>query len=294
MGYEKDRQIQEWDYVPTQILTEYFRHQYKLPDDGRLDGMVYPSAQRKRGCSVVIFASQDDSSPRRLFPLGESDPTYRRGFRGGCTFKTRYLLSPRSQPAGRRSGVYSQLSMARITDRKYHLRNPLIGLASVFLGAGSLLLSCGSGGAGGGDPAFEPDVENCGGFTVDAAAAVFNVPAAGWRDDSQPLGENSRWCIFNSSENSELGLNFSISRADSVDEAKIEFQQFRGNVGTAVSILGEEGQKPHDVPGLGDEALWTPVPGSLHARKGRYSVQVNRPSDEETQIRIMRKILREE
>jgi hypothetical protein len=52
------------DYVPTQILTEYFRHQYKLPDDVRLDGIIYPSAQRKRGRSIVIFASQDDLNPR--------------------------------------------------------------------------------------------------------------------------------------------------------------------------------------------------------------------------------------
>ena len=53
------------DYVPTQILTEYFRHQYELPDKGRLDGILYPSAQRKRGKSIVIFATQDDLDPRR-------------------------------------------------------------------------------------------------------------------------------------------------------------------------------------------------------------------------------------
>ena len=52
------------DYVPTQVLTEYFRHQYKLPDKARLDGIVYPSAQRKRGKSIVIFASHADLDPR--------------------------------------------------------------------------------------------------------------------------------------------------------------------------------------------------------------------------------------
>jgi hypothetical protein len=51
------------DYVPTQILTEYFRHVYKEKDSPRLDGIVYPSAQRKRGKSVVIFASHQELNP---------------------------------------------------------------------------------------------------------------------------------------------------------------------------------------------------------------------------------------
>ncbi len=52
------------EYVPTQILTEYFRHRYRLPDHSQLDAIVYPSARRKNGRSVVIFASQEDLSPR--------------------------------------------------------------------------------------------------------------------------------------------------------------------------------------------------------------------------------------
>ncbi len=50
--------------VPTQILTEYFRHRYRLHDGGQLDGIIYPSARRKHGRSVVIFASQEDLNPR--------------------------------------------------------------------------------------------------------------------------------------------------------------------------------------------------------------------------------------
>jgi hypothetical protein len=53
------------DYVPTQILTEYFRYQYQLPEKGQLDGIVYPSAQRKRGSSIVVFASLEDLNPSR-------------------------------------------------------------------------------------------------------------------------------------------------------------------------------------------------------------------------------------
>lgn len=47
------------EYVPTQILTEYLRLHYKSVA-GRLDGIVYPSAQHNRSRSIVIFASYGD------------------------------------------------------------------------------------------------------------------------------------------------------------------------------------------------------------------------------------------
>jgi hypothetical protein len=51
------------EYVPSQIVTEYFRHRYRFADKSQLDGLVYPSAQRKGGQSAVIFASPDDLNP---------------------------------------------------------------------------------------------------------------------------------------------------------------------------------------------------------------------------------------
>jgi hypothetical protein len=65
------------DYVPTQILTEYFRHRYRAGEDTLLDGIIYPSAQRKRGRSIVIFASQDDLNPREHEPWARKTPILR-------------------------------------------------------------------------------------------------------------------------------------------------------------------------------------------------------------------------
>jgi hypothetical protein len=48
------------EYVPSQIVTEYFRFRYRLPDDTRIDGITYPSAQHAGGRSIVVFASQGD------------------------------------------------------------------------------------------------------------------------------------------------------------------------------------------------------------------------------------------
>jgi HEPN/RES N-terminal domain 1/RES domain len=53
------------DYVPTQILTEYFRHPYKVSESGTLDGIIYKSAQRPNGRSIILFASHDDLDPNK-------------------------------------------------------------------------------------------------------------------------------------------------------------------------------------------------------------------------------------
>lgn len=66
------------DYVPTQILTEYFRKRVKGDGGLAIDGVVYPSVRRRGGRSIVIFASLDDLDPERLWgaePLLKLDQT---------------------------------------------------------------------------------------------------------------------------------------------------------------------------------------------------------------------------
>jgi hypothetical protein len=48
------------EYGPTQVLTEYFRNQVSTPEGSRLDGIVYPSARRHGGKSLVAFMSRED------------------------------------------------------------------------------------------------------------------------------------------------------------------------------------------------------------------------------------------
>jgi HEPN/RES N-terminal domain 1/RES domain len=47
------------DYVPTQVVTEWFRSIFRY-QNATLDGICYPSAQRVKGRSFVLFADQDD------------------------------------------------------------------------------------------------------------------------------------------------------------------------------------------------------------------------------------------
>ena len=50
------------DYVPTQILTEYFRH-ITSPYREQVQGIIYPSAQKKSGKAAVLFFDETDLKP---------------------------------------------------------------------------------------------------------------------------------------------------------------------------------------------------------------------------------------
>lgn len=55
-----DREEREHlEYVPTQIVTEYFRHVFGTEHDLALDGIVYPSAVREGGRCIVLFVEND-------------------------------------------------------------------------------------------------------------------------------------------------------------------------------------------------------------------------------------------
>lgn len=161
-------------------------------------------------------------------------------------------------------------------------------LYGALVGLTALVAACQSGGGAGTESgaSFELDVPNCGGFTAQDAAAVLGLEPSVIEDSSQALGDDSKWCIFASKDDSSISVNFTVSRAESSEAAAEDFAQFLSHAGIANDVLGEEGDQAHKVPDLGDEAVWTPMPGILVARIGRYSLQVNAPQDESTQRRI--------
>ncbi len=46
------------DYVPTQVVTEYFRHIHRTGDGARIDGIIYPSSKTGQR-AIVIFADSE-------------------------------------------------------------------------------------------------------------------------------------------------------------------------------------------------------------------------------------------
>ena len=47
------------DYVPTQIVTEYFRHILSKENSGKIDGVIYPSSKNTGHQAIVIFADNE-------------------------------------------------------------------------------------------------------------------------------------------------------------------------------------------------------------------------------------------
>ena len=58
------------DYVPTQIVTEFFRHGTTSDDLQGLEGIVYPSAAAPGGRAAAIFVSQRELDPDRRAESG--------------------------------------------------------------------------------------------------------------------------------------------------------------------------------------------------------------------------------
>jgi hypothetical protein len=51
------------EYVPSQVITEYFRHLYKV-DGSNIDGIAYRSAERENGVCYALFFNQNQCLPR--------------------------------------------------------------------------------------------------------------------------------------------------------------------------------------------------------------------------------------
>jgi hypothetical protein len=52
--------LEHVEYVPTQIVTEYFRHIYRDTEGNRVTGILYPSARNRRGIACVLFIENKD------------------------------------------------------------------------------------------------------------------------------------------------------------------------------------------------------------------------------------------
>jgi len=49
------------EYVPTQIVTEFFRYLYPIGNKNQIDGIIYPSSKNKGGKACVLFMDNSES-----------------------------------------------------------------------------------------------------------------------------------------------------------------------------------------------------------------------------------------
>lgn len=134
---------------------------------------------------------------------------------------------------------------------------------------------------------------SCDLYTLDDAAALLGVPADQIKVNTQQNYPGNQDCSYNGGGLDKL-IAFNLSLASSSDDAAVEMAQYRDHLKTAKSVQPFKdvaGEAYEPVVGLGDEALWTPVNGSLTVRKGNLSVQINLPKARDSQRGIAEKIL---
>ncbi len=56
------------EYVPTQIVTEFFRHIYRMPDGGCLDGLLYRSSREGAHEACVLFCGNEGACDQNSEP----------------------------------------------------------------------------------------------------------------------------------------------------------------------------------------------------------------------------------
>jgi hypothetical protein len=77
------------EYVPTQIITEYFRHQFRAADGQRIHGILYPSARREGGRCCVLFCSQENCTEKADDSWKETDQWLRLDVKSTTRRKTK-------------------------------------------------------------------------------------------------------------------------------------------------------------------------------------------------------------
>lgn len=54
------------DYVPTQIISEYFRYRFRGKMISKIDGIIYPSSKSMHGRNLALFVSKNDDARKIL------------------------------------------------------------------------------------------------------------------------------------------------------------------------------------------------------------------------------------
>ncbi|MEW8027269.1 MAG: hypothetical protein AB2758_22060 [Candidatus Thiodiazotropha endolucinida] len=135
----------------------------------------------------------------------------------------------------------------------------------------------------------------CGGFTIDDAASILDVPASQLEDRSETYSNKLNLCSFQK-QGSADGVGFYLSISDSVERAKAEMEQGRGMADLAQTTIdqltGSESQEEalKNAESLGEEAYFMEVNGTLNIRVGNVQIQVFPMQDQQQMKRVGRMV----
>ena len=151
---------------------------------------------------------------------------------------------------------------------------------------------------GSGTTLYSMDVANrCAGFAAAQAGEFLAVSAAEIEPRFEQVTPTTRGCGFVYRGDQTRQVVFSITREDSVEEAKHSFASYRETVTIGSRVQqSATGDKPAegayvDILGVGDEAIWSHTNGSLAVRRSNLTIMVMRPDDRKQQAAVAQKVI---
>jgi hypothetical protein len=137
----------------------------------------------------------------------------------------------------------------------------------------------------------------CAGFGAAQAAELLAVAAAEIEPRLEQVTPTTRGCTFTYRGDQTRQVSFSITREETVDEAKASFASYRETV-TMGSRTQEAatGKTPAegayvDILGVGDEAVWSHTNEALAVRRANLTIMVLRPDGKKQQAAVAQKVI---
>ncbi|MCU7802927.1 MAG: hypothetical protein KZQ96_06995 [Candidatus Thiodiazotropha sp. (ex Lucinoma borealis)] len=133
----------------------------------------------------------------------------------------------------------------------------------------------------------------CGGFTIEDAASIMGLPASELEDRSEVYSSESSLCSFLRAGSTE-GVGFYLSVSNSIERAVAQMEQGRGMASFAQTTIdratGTESKEEalENAEGLGEEAYFMEVNGTLNIRVGNVQIQVLHMEDQEQMKKVGR------
>jgi hypothetical protein len=150
----------------------------------------------------------------------------------------------------------------------------------------------------GSSPVYSAEVVNaCGRFTAAQAAEFLAVPAAEVESRFAQVTPTTRGCTYTYRGDQSRQVSFSITREESIEEAKHSFASYRETVTIGSRVQqSATGEKPAegayvDILGVGDEAIWSHTNETLAVRRANLTIMVIRPDDKKQQAAVAQKVI---
>lgn len=141
------------------------------------------------------------------------------------------------------------------------------------------------------DPASKSvDLKDFKYFKAQDAAVLLGVSADQITSKIEKGYEGFWLCSFAAGKGEKI-ISFSVTVSKNAKVAAEDMEKYRSNLETAGSVAPFKDKLPSgaysDILGLGDEAVWTDINGTLTARKGNLSIQVTNPREKKEQIKVV-------